>query len=96
MDINIKCPQSFDRGTADPILRETISSALTTQTDIVFKYTESPGDKVEVSLPKMNGELRISDFELAKRVFEQVCRLVPHGPIECGTKGTGNGASRPW
>lgn len=94
MDIHITCPRSFDRASAEHLLRDTISPALLAQTDIVFNYTESPGEKVEISLPKMNGELRIPDFELAKSVYETICRLVPRGPIECRVRGTCNGLSR--
>ena len=94
MDIHVQCPRLLDRDNLERVLRETVSSALAAQTDIVFKYTESPDQKTVISLPQMNGELKVSDFELATAVYKKLCLLIPHGPIECGIRGTRNGLSR--
>lgn len=98
MEIFVQCSPSVNRVALEEALRTAISSALKAQTEVVFRYTEAPANKVDILLPQLNGELKIRADQLTDLVFAETCRVFPlgSGPVECRMRGTHNGGSRSW
>lgn len=94
MDVYTQGVPESKRRSIEILLRATMGALLKEPTEISFRHTDSLGSTVDISVPKLNGEMRVQDFEFVETVGVAALRRLRNGPLTCRMRETHTSWSR--
>lgn len=85
-----------DRARAEAVLGKLMRRALRERAKINFAHADSLNGEVGISVPKLNGELLLSESKLLAQIGDAMVAIVGSGPVSCQMRGTNNAWRRLW
>ena len=90
MEIQTEGIYDAQRSAAEDLLRAIFLRSLREPTQVTFHHTDSLGLEVRVSVPKLNGELKVPVTDLLRQMAESLASFADGKIVESKMRGTCN------
>ena len=90
MDIYTQGIEDSKRTLAEEMLRATFLLSLKVHGEVSFQHTDALTAEVSVSVPKLNGELKVTPSDLLQQMGMTLCSMVEGKVVESRMRDTRN------